>query len=192
MAADTDTSTTTSVTPLPMSLVLWVVNKYGQVPRAAAHESNDPYPDPTGGGAPESALRRLLGPLDLAELITTADAVHPVFAATSGAACADHLNRLTRAAGLAPSWVADGRHVHQSWVGHRSQQRLLAASAVALLDHLLSDPDAARLGTCQGADCADAYVDQSPAGCRQYCSLTCQNRARTRAYRAHRRAEQRS
>ena len=181
---------TTSVTALPMGLLLWVINKYGDVPRAAAHESDDTYPDLAGAGAdsPQATIRQLLGPIDRAELIASADALHPVFAATSGAACADQLNELTHAAALAPSWISDGWQVHQAWVGHRSDRRLLAASTITLLEHLRDDPDAARLGTCRGADCADAYVDQSPAGRRQYCSLTCQNRARTRAYRAHRRA----
>lgn len=45
-----------------------------------------------------------------------------------------------------------------------------------------------RLGLCAGDDCQDVYLDEAGRGTRRYCSATCLNRARVRAFRSRRRA----
>ena len=41
-----------------------------------------------------------------------------------------------------------------------------------------------RIGTCIGRDCVDVYIDQHGRSPRRYCSVTCLNRGKVRAYRA--------
>jgi predicted RNA-binding Zn ribbon-like protein len=62
---------------------------------------------------------------------------------------------------------------------------LLAAAALTLR-HQLAQHDPDRIGVCTGRNCADAYIDASPAGQRRFCSVTCQNRARVAAWRQRR------
>jgi predicted RNA-binding Zn ribbon-like protein len=62
----------------------------------------------------------------------------------------------------------------------------IRASAALALRHLASHPG--RIGVCADDQCADVYVDSSPAGRRRFCCLTCQNRARAAAFRQRRRA----
>jgi predicted RNA-binding Zn ribbon-like protein len=79
-----------------------------------------------------------------------------------------------------------GGTLRPAWTVPRARDGLLASAALALRDHLAAHPE--RLGVCADHQCADVYVDASPGGHRRFCSLTCQNRARTAAYRRRRRA----
>jgi CGNR zinc finger len=49
-----------------------------------------------------------------------------------------------------------------------------------------------RLGIRDGADCVDVYLDEHGRAPRRYCSGTCLNRARTRAYRSRQAKDRRS
>ncbi len=54
---------------MPPDLLVWLVNEWGAVPRAAAGEEDTPYPDP----AP-------LGAADGPDLAGVAGRLHPIFA----------------------------------------------------------------------------------------------------------------
>jgi predicted RNA-binding Zn ribbon-like protein len=159
------------VEPMPPDLLVWLVNEWGAVPRAAAGEEGAPYPDPVPLGAP--------GTVDLPAV---ADRLHRIFAAT-------HMNErvrllallLTETAVRPALTLADG-HPSESWHVDDQDQALLAAAALTLR-HQLAAHDPARIGTCTGQRCADAYIDASPGGQRRFCSVTCQNRARVAAWR---------
>lgn len=61
---------------------------------------------------------------------------------------------------------------------------LVASCTLSLLDAITAH-GWARLGTCAGCDCLDVYVDRAARGRpRRYCSPTCLNRAKVRAFRA--------
>jgi predicted RNA-binding Zn ribbon-like protein len=82
--------------------------------------------------------------------------------------------------------VAEDGALSTAWSVPGSPTALLASAALALRGHLAAHPD--RLGVCADRQCADVYVDASPAGHRRFCSLTCQNRTRVAAFRERRRS----
>lgn len=182
----------TVVHPLPIRLLVCIVNEWGEAPRIAAHEGTKPYPEVAAFRAERPEFWSHFPPLDEESLIKTANLVHPLFASTSGEECAERLNDVIARAGMTPALTSEGWSVQEVWHVSRPDSELLAGAVLSLMNHLRHEPDASRLGTCEGQACVDVYVDQSPAGRRQYCSLTCQNRNRTRAYRANRRAAGRS
>lgn len=57
-----------------------------------------------------------------------------------------------------------------------------------VLARLIGTGQAQRLGRCADTTCGRAYLDQSKNSSRRYCSTTCQNRAKTAAFRARQRA----
>lgn len=180
------------VHPLPIPLLVHIVNEWGEAPRTAAHEGTKPYPDVAAFRAESPEFWRNFPPLDEESLVEVANLVHPLFASTSGEECADGLNNVIARAGMTPALVSEDWSVCEVWHVFHPDRELLAGAALSLVNHLRQEPDARRLGTCDGDACVDVYVDQSPGGRRQYCSLTCQNRNRTRAYRANRRAATRN
>ncbi|MCR2800574.1 MULTISPECIES: CGNR zinc finger domain-containing protein [unclassified Microbacterium] len=179
---------TAEVHPLPLPLLVHIVNEWGDAPRIEAHEGNEPYPTAESLRAQSPQFWAHFPPFDERTLVETANLVHPIFAAPSGSECAERLNGLISEAQMSPALSSEAWTVQEVWHTARPDRALLAGATLSLIDHLRHEPDASRLGVCEGDACADVYVDQSPAGRRQYCSLTCQNRNRTRAYRAHRRA----
>ncbi|MFC0531964.1 CGNR zinc finger domain-containing protein [Phytohabitans kaempferiae] len=181
--------TRVEVRPLPISLLVYLVNEWADAPREEAGESRSPYPDVETLRAESPEFWSRFGPIDTPLLRRVANLLHPVFEAASGDECSARLNALVAEAGMAPSLASEGWSVHEVWHTDRPDRALLAAATLTLIDQLRHEPDASRLSTCEGDACVDVYVDQSPAGRRQYCSLTCQSRHRTRAYRASRRAE---
>jgi hypothetical protein len=168
------------VAPLPLPTLLTLINRWGTAPRQAAGESGLAFPD-LG-----LVVEHLDDPADLDDQVAVdaADRLHEVFAAPTGELRAERLNELVSATGLHSRRVAHDWAIHEEWATSRPDRVLLAAGALSLLELLADQPDSRRLGTCGGDDCVDAYVDRSPGGRRRYCSLTCQNRARTRQYRA--------
>ncbi|MGB4779717.1 CGNR zinc finger domain-containing protein [Microbacterium sp.] len=176
------------VHPLPIPLLVYIVNEWGDAPRFEAHEGTKPYPTAESLRVESPVFWEHFPPFDEQTLVDTANLIHPVFASTTGSECAQQLNTLIVESGMAPALSSDQWTVHEVWNSDRPERALLAGATLALIDHLRHEPDASRLGTCVGDACVDVYVDQSPAGRRQYCSLTCQNRARTRAYRAGKKA----
>jgi predicted RNA-binding Zn ribbon-like protein len=64
----------------------------------------------------------------------------------------------------------------------------LAALALEAVVTASADGSLAHLGECGREDCRWVYFDDSPAGTARWCSDTCRNVMKTRAYRARRRA----
>jgi predicted RNA-binding Zn ribbon-like protein len=177
------------VDPLSPDVLVWLVNEWGTVPRAAAGEDQAPYPDTgllaallAGSGVrscpPAALTNRALG--------RVADRLHRVFAAVDLGARADLVAGLLAETAVTPALaVADGQ-ASATWRVADDRQALLAAAALALRRQLAEhDPD--RVGVCSGRRCADAFIDASPAGQRRFCSVTCQNRARIATWRQRRR-----
>jgi predicted RNA-binding Zn ribbon-like protein len=159
------------VEPMPPDLLVWLVNEWGAVPRAAAGEEDSPYPDPAPLGA--------AGAGNLAEV---ADRLHPIFAAPDITERVRLLAILLADTGIRPTLTLAGRLPGEAWHVDDGAQARLAAAALTLR-HQLAHHDPARIGVCTGQDCADAYIDASPGGQRRFCSVTCQNRARVAAWR---------
>jgi hypothetical protein len=159
------------VEPMPPDLLVWLVNEWGAVPRAAAGEDHTPYPDP----AP-------LGPAGAGDLPGSAGRLHAVFAAPHLTERVRLLATLLADTGVRPDLTLAGDYPRESWHVDDPRDALLAAAALTLR-HQFGRHDPARVGVCTGQRCADAYIDASPAGQRRFCSVTCQNRARVAAWR---------
>ena len=179
------------VEPMSPDVLVWLVNEWGSVPRAAAGEDQSPYPDTdllaallAGSGVRDCPPSALTGPA----LRQVADQLHRVFAA------ADLAERVTLVAGLlaqtgvtpalelTDSGDRPGARPGATWRVSSARDALLAAAALTLR-HQLAEHDPDRIGVCSGRRCADAFIDASPAGQRRFCSVTCQNRARIAAWR---------
>src|SRR5690348_10066432 len=159
---------------MPPDLLVWLVNEWGAAPRAAAGEEGTPYPDPAPLGVP--------GAVDLPAV---ADRLHRIFATTHMNERVRLLALLLAQTGVRPGLALAGGLPSETWHVDDPAQALLAAAALTLR-HQLAGHDPARVGTCTGRDCADAYIDASPGGQRRFCSVTCQNRARVAAWRRRR------
>jgi predicted RNA-binding Zn ribbon-like protein len=161
------------VEPMPPDLLVWLVNEWGAAPRAAAGEEDAPYPDPaplgTAAGNPAEA----------------ADRLHRIFSTTDRNERIRLLALVLAQTGVRPGIALAGGVPSETWHVDDKEQALLAAAALTLR-HQLAAHDPARVGTCTGRDCADAYIDASPGGQRRFCSVTCQNRARVAAWRRRR------
>jgi len=186
--------------PMAPDVLVWLVNEWGSVPRAAAGEDQAPYPDTgllgallAGSGVRDCPPELLTDPA----LIQVADRLHPVFAAPSLNERVTLISGLLAETGVRPALdldhgrpgeVEDGRPT-ETWLVEDARQALAAAAALTLR-HQLAGHDPDRVGVCTGRDCADAYIDASPAGRRRFCSVTCQNRARVAAWRQRRSSPQ--
>jgi predicted RNA-binding Zn ribbon-like protein len=162
------------VEPMPPDLLVWLVNEWAAVPRAAAGEERRPYPDPAPLGA--------AGASDLAEV---AGRLHPIFAAPDLTERVRLLATLLTTTGVRPALTLADDLPGETWHVDDPRDALLASAALTLR-HQLGRHDPARVGVCTGQRCADAYIDASPAGQRRFCSVTCQNRARVAAWRQRR------
>jgi len=160
---------------MPPDLLVWLVNEWGAAPRAAAGEEDAPYPDPaplgTATGNPAEA----------------ADRLHLIFSTTDMNERIRLLALVLAQTGVRPGFALVSGVPSETWQVDDPGQALLASAALTLR-HQLAAHDPARAGTCTGRDCADAYIDASPAGQRRFCSVTCQNRARVAAWRQRRAA----
>ena len=116
-----------------------------------------------------------------AEQTTLADELHPVFATPDPTTRAHLVTALLQVTEVRPELAAD---LTESWTVKDPAQATRAAAALALRHHLAEHPG--RLGLCADTQCADVYVDASPAGKRRFCCLTCQNRARAATFRQRR------
>jgi len=158
-----------SVQPMPIAELVALVNDWGTRPRETGHR---PAPDHAGVGSPVQAT-------------AVADRLHAVFASTDPAERAAAVTAMLAETGVRPELASTGDALTATWRVPRRRDALLASAALALRHHLADHPG--RLGTCADRQCADVYVDASPAGRRRFCSLTCQNRARVAAFRQQRR-----
>jgi hypothetical protein len=169
-------------------VLVWLVNEWGSVPRAAAGEDQAPYPDTgllaallAGSGVRDCPPEVLANPA----LTQVADRLHPVFAAPDLSERVSLVTRLLAETGVRPALDLDEGRPGETWLAEDARQALPAAAALTLR-HQLAGHDPDRVGVCTGRDCADAYIDASPAGRRRFCSVTCQNRARVAAWRQRR------
>jgi predicted RNA-binding Zn ribbon-like protein len=162
----------TRIAIMPLDEVVALVNEWGTLPRRFDGRHDAPA-DP--------------------ELTTLADELHPIFAGDSASADdrAGRVTALLELAGVRPVLAAgaDGR-LEQGWQVDDPGQARRAAAALALREQLADHPG--RVGVCADRQCADVYVDLSPAGRRRFCCLTCQNRARAEAFRARRASTKKS
>jgi len=140
---------------MPLDELVRLVNEWGTLPRQFDGRSDAPA-DP--------------------ELTTLADELHPVFAAPERSATL--VTELLRRTGVRPIL---GEDLTSAWLVDDPGQARRASAALALRDQLARHPG--RIGICADRQCADVYVDLSPAGRRRFCCLTCQNRARAEAFR---------
>ncbi len=176
------------VRPMPLHSLVDLVNDWGEVPRVIGGTADRPYPSVDSLRERDPEFWADFPGTDEATLIETANLIHPVFAAESGMQCAQRLNDLVALSQLQPALSSRDWSVREVWHSARPDRALLASATLALIEQLRDEPDASRLGTCACDTCVDAYVDMSPGGRRAYCSVTCQNRARARTYRANRKA----
>jgi len=176
------------IEPMAPDVLVWLVNEWGSVPRAAAGEDQAPYPDTgllaallAGSGVRDCPPELLADPA----LTQVADRLHPVFAAQALDERIALVSGLLAGTGVRPALDLDDSRPAETWRVDDARQALPAAAALTLR-HQLAGPDPGRLGVCTGRDCADAYIDASPGGRRRFCSVTCQNRARVAAWRQRR------
>jgi CGNR zinc finger len=183
----------TRIAIMPLDEVVRLVNEWGTLPRELDGRASDP-------GVPHDP-----------ELTALADQLHPIFAADGERANTDAQRANTDAerantdaerastdaerarrvtALLEQSRVrpilqtaGDGQLV-EAWLVDDPAQADRAAAALALREQLAQRPG--RIGVCADRQCADVYVDLSPAGRRRFCCLTCQNRARAESFRKRR------
>lgn len=168
------------VPEVPPSWVVSLVNGYGTQPRLVSGEQDRPREELEDlAGLPEAVG------LARPDLVRIADGLWPVFAAPTPTEGADALRRLLDGSELAPTVDDEAR---SWWVTARTGTAgLVTAGCAVTLLAIVSRGGWSRLGTCDGADCADVYLGTSGRS-RRYCSPTCLNRARVRAYRARQRS----
>jgi predicted RNA-binding Zn ribbon-like protein len=168
---------------VPAVTLPWLVtfiNEYADQPRDEAGEAAQPYPALQSDGRPPAVSR-----MSSAGLARIASTLWPVFAAASVEARAAALNQLLRDADLTPFVTPAGQ---SGWVtAHSAADAVVAASCAVALLGTVGSLGWLRLGICEGSDCVDVYIDQTGRTPRRYCSETCLNRARVRAYRSRRR-----
>jgi predicted RNA-binding Zn ribbon-like protein len=154
----------TRIVVTPLAELVAFVNEWGTLPRAV-------------GGRPPSEDRGRTA---------LADELHPVFAATTGIERAALVTALLDHTRVRPALADHDGALVEEWTVDDDAQAGRAAAALALHHHLAEHPG--RLGVCADDQCAEVYVDASPAGRRRFCCLTCQNRARAAAFRRRARA----
>lgn len=142
---------------MPMDELVALVNEHGTLPRELDGRAGDPR-DPD-----DAAL---------------ADELHPIFAVRDQELRARMINDLLRRTAVRPHVSSN---LAEEWTVDDPGQTRRAAAALALRHQLASH--GGRIGVCEDGQCADVYVDLSPAGRRRFCCLTCQNRSRAAAFR---------
>jgi predicted RNA-binding Zn ribbon-like protein len=155
------------VQPLPLPELVALVNDWGTLPRRVGHRSAPP----DGRGS--------------ADTIALADRVHDVFTADT-AERVRLVNAMLAEVAVRPEMAYEDGVPAAAWSVPEPAAARAASAALALREHMAAQPE--RMGVCADRQCADVYVDASPAGHRRFCSVTCQNRTRVAAFRARRRA----
>lgn len=115
-----------------------------------------------------------------------ADRLYAVFTAPDARRRARLVTAMLTETAVRPELSQHGDAVTETWSVADPRAAQLASAALALRAQLAAHPD--RLGVCADNQCADVYVDASPAGHRRFCSLTCQNRTRVAAFRQRHRS----
>ncbi|MGL5857481.1 MAG: CGNR zinc finger domain-containing protein [Angustibacter sp.] len=100
-------------------------------------------------------------------------------------AAAEQLNRILGRYSAHPHLAKEGGrwrlHHHPDSIELLPMWAAICAEALA---RLLTQGHAARVGVCAAPPCTNVYIDTSRNGTRRFCSTTCQNRAKTAAFRA--------
>lgn len=170
------------VPPVTSSWLVTFINEYADQPRDKAGESGLPFPELARDEHPAAASQ--LSAATLAEIAST---LWPVFAAAGSGQQAAALNRLLRDADLTPGVTPEGQ---LRWTtGHQAAAPVLTAGCAVALLSAVDSVGWEKLGICAGSDCVDVYIDHRGPTPRRYCSQTCLNRARVRAYRNRHKAE---
>jgi predicted RNA-binding Zn ribbon-like protein len=172
----------TQVQPMPMPMLVDLVNGWGTVPRAKAGDRDRP---------PIATFAERHGAADAdltdAALERVADRLYAVFAADGPAERARLVSDVLTSCGVQPALGVAGDRIRAEWLVPDRRDAVLAAAAVALHGQLVEhEPE--RLGTCASTSCGDAFADASPGAHRRFCSVTCQNRERVAAFRRRRQA----
>ncbi|MFF5295847.1 CGNR zinc finger domain-containing protein [Paractinoplanes globisporus] len=149
----------TTIVVMPMAELVDFVNEWGSLPRAL--DDREP-----SGDRVRTAL---------------ADELHAVFAAAAPVTQASIVSGLLDRARVRPVLLERDGALAEEWTVDDPSQAARAAAALALRHQLAEHPG--RIGICADDQCADVWVDASPAGRRRFCCLTCQNRARAAAFR---------
>ncbi|ADB32925.1 protein of unknown function DUF1470 [Kribbella flavida DSM 17836] len=163
---------------LPPATVVAVVNGWGSEPRRAGHRQElPPLPD---------ALLPPWAEADDAGLEWAADRLFPIFASTDLTERAESLAAVLDRTKVRPTVRYDAEGFASPWLVE-PRHAVLAAAALTLRTQF-AEHDPARVGLCSAGNCADVYIDVSARAHRRFCSVTCQNRTRTAAYRRRRSA----
>jgi predicted RNA-binding Zn ribbon-like protein len=138
-------------------------------------------PDGTTDGATErelTAARSLRTAIDTAAFAVIERRPVPVDAVTA-------INAVISAASLAPSLGLDDQG--RPFVIRDSSVAMGLTRVAADAIDLLTDGELARLRVCAADDCGVRFVDRSPSGNRQWCSMRrCGNRTKARRHYARR------
>jgi len=126
---------------------------------------------------------------EAAELCFVAAELRDVFEAVSANAIDDAAARVNAMLIRTGARPALERHDGQSWHLHYhaaddSLPNGWAAGCATGLAVVLGGSWSDRLGVCTAPRCDRVYVDTSRNGTRRYCSISCQNRVKTAAFRA--------
>ncbi len=164
------------VPEIALPWLVQLVNAYASGPRAVRRQDAAPFPD-LPPGQPDVALAA-----SEHDRVVLADTLWTWFSDLQPADRAAGLNALLTASALTPQLDAAGA---THWHGPPTDPAaLLAAGCAAALLGAVQEYGWNRLGVCAGTDCVDVFIDQQRRTARRYCSPTCLNRARIRAYRA--------
>lgn len=177
-----------TITEISLDTLTELVNGWGTLPRQEYGRGDAPHRPVADIAARLGLPAHVSAALTPQALAHAADRLHAVFRADAGAACAQGLSRLLTDSGVRPAVEtgADGG-LRAVWSVDHADHALVAAAATTLRQYL-ADRGFTRIGVCAGGHCADVYIDQSPAGRRRFCSVTCQNRTRVAAFRSRRAA----
>ncbi len=166
----------TPVAPVDAQWLVVFVNAYSPQARAAAGE-DAVRPEDADRDQPALASRATT-----AEKAQLAERLWPVFTGPALDSRVAALDALIAASRLEPHIDAGGHLTWTSTLGGTLDQ-LTASSAVCLIE-AIGTHGWGRLGACDGRDCVDVYLDRAGRAPRRYCSATCQNRAKVRAFRS--------
>lgn len=166
----------TPVDPVAASWLVRLVNGYS--PQAHAAAGVDAVP-------PEEADRdqpALAGRATATEKAQLAERLWHVFAGPVLQSQIDALDALIDHSRLAPHIDTQGC---LAWsTAHSSAVDQLRAACTVCLIEAITAHGWGRLGTCDGRNCVDVYLDVARRAPRRYCSPTCLNRAKVRAFRS--------
>jgi hypothetical protein len=173
------------VEAMSLAVLVELVNGWATTPRDVDGRGDQAYPAATDIASRLGVPTSVSSALTNQDLAQAADCLHPVFAATDAAECAQLITRLLTKADVRPALTIVAGHPSPTWLVTESRNAVLASAAVALRQYV-ADHGSDRLGVCTGRCCAHVYVDTSPTGRRRFCSITCQNRTRVAAFRSRR------